>query len=622
MIINNQDPEQAIKPSEVSKRRRRGAASASGTIVKNMPCPDCRAKGGDSSGNHLMVFEDGTGYCKRCPRKYTSEEVEQSANSTPRRRSRTQFQQSTYKPQLTIEDIQQMSSMEDKHRGITAATYEYFGIKTEINENNGRQIARYYPAKLNGEVYGYAKRTLPKKFEQDVGVTAGTDLFGWEKCTGAKRTLIIVEGQEDVAAGYQMWDAMNKRSSDRRYRRAAKHIIGIKGGSSCHKALMHHLESLTKYDKIIWMGDNYRTDKEGADALETAVRVLGTERVFIAEYPENKKDLGDVLASKEDDSDPIDIFAEMFFNAEIYSPVDIVDGANVTLDDIEEEPIIGLPSPFPSLDKKMGGLRMYEHTLVVSGSGMGKTSLMRALGHYINTEYNWKVGNIYLEEKNCKTQQGYIAYDNNVALNRYREDFSCIPYEDKQESVRNVINNMIFLNHNGKIDTEVLMDKIRYLKNMGCKAVIFDHISLATSGSDNERTDIDRLMEAMYRYCEHNEIHIFSIVHLNKGPSGMKDVTRGGEITPRHLLGSSGLMQMIWNLITVEGDNQHPKFKNRRYLRLLKTREGGDVGPCEGAYDYNPATGRFTYVHDADRSELDQDSDNMPKMGKYDNGAS
>ena len=246
----------------------------------------------------------------------------------------------------------------------------------------------------------------------------------------------------------------------------------------------------------------------------------------------------------------------------------------------------------------------------------------------MSQEHNWKVGNIYLEEKNAKTQQVYIAYDNKVALDIYRRDFNSIPTEDKELSVKNVINNMLFLNHNGKIDTDTLMNKIRYLYNKGCKLIILDHISLAVSGSDNERADIDYLMEAVYRFCEHHAVHVLSVVHLNRGPAGSKDITRGGEITPRHLLGSSGLMQMVWNCLALEGDNQHETYKNFRYIRVLKTREGGSVGPCDGGYEYSETTGRLKYHPDASLSDIaGQKKDygsQTPEMGsgkKYDNSA-
>ena len=35
-------------------------------IIGDTACPQCRKSGGDRSGNHLMLFEDGGAYCNRC----------------------------------------------------------------------------------------------------------------------------------------------------------------------------------------------------------------------------------------------------------------------------------------------------------------------------------------------------------------------------------------------------------------------------------------------------------------------------------------------------------------------------------------------------------------------------
>ena len=34
-------------------------------IIQNVPCPACQKNGHDVTGNHLMIFDDGAGYCNR-----------------------------------------------------------------------------------------------------------------------------------------------------------------------------------------------------------------------------------------------------------------------------------------------------------------------------------------------------------------------------------------------------------------------------------------------------------------------------------------------------------------------------------------------------------------------------
>lgn len=628
MLVNTSNSDKVLSPSEASLRRRQRRTGKGAKVIKNLPCPKCRAKGGDSTGNHLMVFESKKGYCNRCPHHFSEEEVKavEDGVSSKRNYGPSRYKQA-YQKDLTLEDLQHFGFLGDKQRVISAETDRHFGIRTEINTSNRQPIARYYPYHIEEELYGYKARKLPKDWQKDIGTIKGTDLFGWHLCTGVRRTLIITEGEEDCAATWQMWKGMNARSENRRIRRSPCHVVSLPNGAKgAHKVLMKCIEDLNKYDKIIWMGDNYKIDVEGALALEVAVQVLGVDKLHVAEYPAYKKDPCDIL--KMGTAESIDVFSEMYFNAKKYQPADIIDGADLTLEDLEKEVVIGLPLPFPSIEEKFQGLRLYEHTLIFSGSGMGKSTLCRALGHWMCDEYGWKIGNIYLEEKYDKTAQGYIAYDNKVSLNEYRKDFSIIDVEDKQNTMDQIISNMMFLNHNGCISPEVLMNKIRYLYNKGCKLVILDHISMAVTGSDDERKDIDTLMEMIYQFCETNPIHVISVVHLNR--NSKHNFERGAEISSNNLRGSSGLLQMAWNAIGLEGDNQHETLGDTRFARILKCRETGEVGLCQGGYHFSKKTGRFKYDPDCDREEVNQSQKQeykkqVPTMGGgggFDNKAS
>jgi twinkle protein len=620
MIVNNAN-DTPITPSAANKRRsRRGNTGKQAKIVMNLACPACREKGKDSSGNHMMVFDTGKGYCDRCPKFFTPEEVQavkDGKNSSGKRTFEKSRFQKAYQKEMTIEDIQHFGFLGDKVRVLKAETDRHFGIRTRINEGNATPLARYYPYYTEDDLYGYKVRELPKKWGTAIGTIKGTDLFGWHLCTGVRKTLIIVEGEEDCGAAWQMNKAMNMRSENRRIKRLNPHVVSLPNGAKgAQAALLHHIEDLMKYDKIIWMGDNYKIDPEGALALEAAVQVIGVDKLFVADYPDRKKDPCDIL--KMGTTESIDCFAEMYFNAKKYSPADIVDGADLELSDLEKEIVVGYELPFPSLQEKMQGLRLYEHTLIFSGSGIGKTSVCRALGHWMCAEHDWKVGNIYLEERFDKTAQGYVAYDNSVALGAYRKDFSIIPLEDKKASMENIINKMMFLNHNGCIAPDILMNKIRYLYNKGCKLIILDHISMAVTGSDDERRDIDSLMEQIYRFCETNPIHIISVVHLSR--DSKRDFSRGAEITANNLRGSAGLLQMAWNAIGLEGDNQHEEHNDTRFMRILKCRETGEVGICGGGYKYSKLTGRFTYKEELDRNDILETKQawspsNKPTMG-------
>lgn len=622
MLIDNSETTTALV-SQTSRPSRR-TTRTKGEVVKNIACPTCREKGGDSTGNHLMVFASGTGHCSRCSKSFSKDAVDASQVVSPSH-TRREYRNagSDFKKKLTIEDLQYFGYLGERHRGIAPETDRHFGIRTEINLSTAAPITRYYPYFVQEDLYGYKTRNLPKDWGGDIGTIKGTDLFGWNLCTGKRHTLVIVEGEEDCAIGWQMWKLMNKRSENRRINRQNPHIVSLPNGAKgALKILLHHVAELLCYEKIIWMGDNYKIDPEGALALEAAVQVLGVDKLYVAEYQDRKKDLCDVHKGAASSEDAINEFADMYWSAKKYQPADIIDGADLTLEQLEQEVVVGYPLPFPSINEKLQGVRLYEHTLLFSGAGMGKSTMCRAIGHWMRTEHDWKVGNIYLEEKFDKTAQGYIAYDNKVGLNLYRANFSIIDLEAKQRTMDEVINGMFFLNHNGCISPDVLMNKIRYLYNKGCKLIILDHISMAVTGSDDERKDIDSLMEQIYQFCEMNPVHVISVVHLSRDTK--RDFTRGAEITANNLRGSAGLLQMAWNALALEGDNQHEEHSNTRFARWLKCRETGEVGLCDGGYKFNKLTGRFLYDETISRSDIDVKYEKqMPSMsgkgGAYDN---
>ena len=640
-----------ITPSQFRKNSRAVSKSKykGSDIVGNMACPSCRSRGSDSSGNHLILFSDGRGYCSRCPKNYSVEQVTDAKNGTVFNQpqlppsnnnggsynfNRGRGYQSKYNQALTIEDILHFGYLGDEKRGITSYTDAHFGTKTEIDTGNRKPKARYYPMHNEGELTGYKPRILPKNWGNAIGTIKGCDLFGWHLCTGQRRTLIITEGEEDCLSTWQLNKRLNDKSDKPSIRRSNPHVVSLPNGTKgVFKILMHHIEELLKYNKIIWLGDNQRTDLDGAEALEVAIQVLGVDKFYVPEYPEHKKDMCDVLKMGYDVS--LDVFADMYFNCEKYRPADIVDGSNLTLEDIEKEPVIGYNIPFHSLNEDLGGLRLKHLSLWTSGSGMGKSTVLRIISHTMVRDHGAMVGNIFLEESNEDTQQAVIAYDNKVSLKRYQEDFNVIPIADRKKSLESIISQMMFLDHNGDIDTDTLINKARYLYNKGCKYIILDHITMAVAGGGDMNESLVYAMGELYKFCQKNDVHVAVVVHLNKGPSGSKDVNRGGEITARHLLGSSALMQNSWDVITIRGNQMSDKYSNYRFFSILKTRKGRRVGICKGGYRYDTDTGTFHYDPDIsiqnaiadDVENLNHSDNNTPTMGsnkssKFDNKAS
>ena len=630
MLAKGGTPDQTMAPSAARKRRDKRKARQRGTVVKNVACPSCRSKGNDSTGNHLMVFDDGAAHCPKCPKTYKAGEWE-TANATknaPQQRNSYNSNSSwNGRPKkLTVEDLAHMGFAGWNKRGISKAADEHFGVKTKHDPSNGAAVTRYYPYKDGGELMGYKPRVLPKDFttETAIGTIKGTDLYGWDRCKGQRHTLVIVEGEEDCHYGWDLWKAMNARSTSRRVKRSNPHIVSLgNGAKGVQKQFMKHLPELLKYKRIIWMGDNYHTDEEGKKALEAAVRLLGAKRVEVAEYPEHTKDLGDL--KKLGAEEAIDMFAEMWFGAKSYCPADIKQGGDYEWDEVFKAPVIGLDFPLDGLCEAIGGMRLREHTVWMAGSGLGKTTFCRKLAHHMASTHGWKCGSIFLEEQDEQTVQGYIALHKGVPLHKLRGDPDMIPKEERAGCMEYIKDNHIFLTHNGSIETEALMDKVRHMYSMGCKMFIIDHLTMATNLAEDQRLALDELMEALYKFCGTHDVHVHSVIHLNR--TAKLDFSRGAEVSETNIRGSAGVMQQVWNAIALEGDNQHEEYPHHRFARVLKCREiPGATGMTKGAYIYNPETGDINYDATCTKDMILMDKKNFspsskPMMGAFNNKA-
>jgi twinkle protein len=105
------------------------------TIVGDGPCPQCRERGGDKTGNHLIEFSDGNKYCNRChyfeskDGTTTTDQGEGSMDKTGK---------------LSFEDIKDLPCFGIPHKGIKADACEHFGVRTEFN-GQGEPERTWYP---------------------------------------------------------------------------------------------------------------------------------------------------------------------------------------------------------------------------------------------------------------------------------------------------------------------------------------------------------------------------------------------------------------------------------------------------------------------------------------------
>lgn len=549
-------------------------------IIGDTACPSCRKHGGDSSGNHLMLFADGGAYCNRC------EYSESAETFTP---IRVDFGEEKSEEVLEAErnEVLEYPFFAIPERKISKEVCDRFGVRSSLSTTNRDKVtAHYFPRCSDNKLQGFKIRFLSGKNFGKAGKSKDSEFFGLDQCPKQGRKLFITEGEYDAMCLYESFLKHTKEEWV-----TGISIVSLSNGSGgVKKDVIKNKEFLSNYSEIICVFDQ---DDPGRKAAEDFKQALPDKTVIYARY--KGKDPCEALQK----GDHKELYFACITGKQVVRPEKIIYGEEISLEELLTPLKKGLEVPYKGLMEKMHGFRHGEGggelTIVTAGTGMGKTTLAREIMYCFNKTHKLKLGNIFLEEQRRKTGQSYIAIDNNVPLGKLREDPSCIPLEDFKKSYKELIANgrCIVLDHFGSLASDTLMDHMYYLHYEGCQFILLDHISMVISGQENgkngERKDIDILMTKLAAFCEDTGTSVFAVVHLKRPATGC--FNEGQQVSLSHLRGSAAIEQLSHNILSVEGD-QHGDSPNKRIVRVLKNREWGDVGEAD-TLEYIPETGRL-----------------------------
>ena len=526
------------------------------------PCPLCRSEGRDSKGDHLALFNDGKGgWCRI--HSYVKLEGGEVAEQRYER-----------KPTLDVAIINKLPIRELTTRGISRETAERFGIRVSIDEVTGEVDAHHYPyfSVEGNEIVGYKKRTLPKSFSV-IGKTRG--LFGQQLCKGGK-FLCIFEGELDACFA---WELLQKEGK-------GFNCVSLPNGANeegkLDQTTLREIEWITSFEGVAICLDNDGPGK--ATALALAELLASQTKVKVVTLP--FKDAGEMHArglSKE--------FLKCLYDAKAYHPESVVEGSELKPEDYRKNKEPGAILPYPRLQKMTWGIRKGEITLVVSGPGLGKSTFVREVCFDLSMN-GYKIANIALETPMNDLVNTYVAMDNNIPPYKLMFNQSILPEKDYNASFEKLYstNNMNFFSWWGNIASDRLINKLNYFaKSLSVDFIMLDHISIAVSGEDDERLEIDRLFEKLTSLVVETGVGVLAVMHLRKVPG--KSFNRGGEVELEDIRGSAGAAQMSWNVWALERDQQGEN-KDVLQVRVLKNRALGFTGVADQLI-FNHETGRL-----------------------------
>ena len=524
--------------------------SEDSAFLGHFPCPEC------GSSDAYAEYSDGHGYCFSCQKYFPSSEEETKRGTT-------------MKETKGLIPLSSMNISSLNARGINKDTCQKMGYYTTEYNGTPCQVACYYD--LKGNLVGQKLR-FPDKSFAILGKVSNC-LFGSQLWESGKK-IVVTEGEIDALTVSQLqgnqWP-----------------VVSIPNGAqAAKKAIEANLEYLSKFEQVILMFD---MDEPGRKAIEECCRVLPPGTAFVANIP--CKDPNECLQkgkSKE--------VIQAIWNARLYRPDGIVSGEELyekcvtDIDDLKDS----VEYPWVALQNKTKGMRYGELYVLTSGSGMGKSTVLRELEYYFGVVRGELCGIVALEESTRKTGLELMSIHVNKRLILNPDSIGA---DGRSDAFKATVGNGNFYlyDHFGSLDSTNLLSKLRYMiVSLGCKRIFLDHISIVVSGMDSdedggERKAIDKLMTNLRSLVEETQCTLFVVSHLKRPEK--KGHEEGGQVSLSQLRGSGAIAQLADMVIGLER-NQQGENPNVLTIRVLKNRFSGDTG-VSGYLCYNPETGRL-----------------------------
>ena len=542
--------------------------------VGSEPCPKCREQGNDRSGDNLAVYSDNHKFCFAC-KHFVKGDNTMSYESQPATKEWTPV----------VGEYEAIPT-----RGIEEKTCRKFGYTIKRRNNEPFHIASVYK---NRELIGqHIRQENPKDFRW-IGTPRSAELYGqhlWEK--GGKR-IVITEGELDALTVYQVNNGWP--------------VVSLPNGvQSAERAIKDNLEFLSSYKEIIIMFD---MDEAGQAAAKEVAALLPPGKAKIASLP-----LKDANACLLDGQSKLVVNA--IWQASPYSPDEIMHVSTIERTEIDMDSVI--PYPWESLNKFLVGNGASDLTLWASGTGSGKSTILRELAAF-HLEADRTVGMVMLEEGPAETLDDLISLKINspVRIVRATEIMNHVRAKEGKEplglshagyeqadydAAREELNGkqLYMYSHMGHKASDNILGRIEYMAvSLGCDVIILDHVtalanSMLTDDNQNERILIDNVMSNLESLAERTGVRIHIVSQLKKSDKAHEEGSRG---TIQDLKGAGSLASVPDTVIMLERNRQDPDEvkANTTTVRVLKNRMTGRVGPASAFY-YDSKIGRLRDV--------------------------
>lgn len=527
-----------------------------GEVLYKTQCPGCAESGGDTSGDNLIVYENGTSHCFACG--YDSQG-----------------------PSTVSSDLISGSYKEIANRGVSKKTCQHFGYQVGSYKGRTCHIENYF---RDSHCVAQKLRFKDKDFKA-LGKIKEALLFGQHLYNSNSSTFCVVtEGALDAMSVAEICGI--------RYP-----VISLKNGAgAARKELSEQLEWLEGFKHIVICFDQ---DEVGQKAAESVSDLFTDCR--ICKLP--LKDANEMILSGKGTE-----LRSAIFNAKRAKPSTLLSVQDI-LDEGIQPPSMGITTGIHLLDNLAYGL----HTgiyILCGGSGSGKSNVVRdIIGHILTTTSDIKAVLLSFEQTASDSLLRFAGYSAGKVLHKPGLKLD----QNSIQEYLNVFQDKLYIHNNKDLPSaEDVSKKIRfYVKSTGCRLVVLDNLTALTASMEHERQGIDRLMSELGSLTVELNITLLLVSHLSK-PDGGKTFEEGRKVTPSDLRGSQSLQFWSTLIFSVERNKLSEDIKERNTvtIRVLKDRLTGEAEGCTENLKYNTDTGMLESIPvSPDVNQFEQEGD-------------
>lgn len=468
------------------------------------------------------------------------------------------------------------------YRSIRDEINMFYGHCTQLDAS-GNVSARYYPeTNSKGEVTGFKCRNHPKDFSYGkIGFTgAKSQLSGQFKFNSGGKYVLLVGGEEDKAAAYQMLKDSQKEGFT-----GIAVVSPTSGETSAAKQCATQYDFLDQYEIIIVGMDN---DDAGNKAAIEIAKVLPKEKVRIAKW--SGKDPNQMLMTGMQNQ-----FIRDFYNAKeiVSSGISTSADAEAGLEQFLTAAKIGLPPQLHRLQSAMrGGIKSTGAVVnIIGDTSIGKSFLSDTL------LYEWIFNSplvptvVSLERTKEELTIDLLSMHLKKNLMWFSDGHDAVEYLNRPDV--QLLKNELLYNDEGKPRFFIIDERegdIELLKRQMEKSGKVNDSTLMvidplTDFLRSLGTDIQENFMMWQKLQKKNGYVFINILHTRKPPTDKDGNAR--KVSEYDALGSGTFIQSADINIVINRDkmSDDPVERNTTYVDMPKCRGGTTGEICALYYD-------------------------------------